>query len=56
LARHRDCEANADRRDELGVFQTTVTAKAAARDRYRKALENGAMDEAHADPRSRRLR
>ncbi len=55
-AQHHHREANADRRGELDALETAITTKTAARNRYRTAFENGAMDEADAGPRLRELR
>jgi site-specific DNA recombinase len=55
-AQHHHRTANADRRGELDAIETTITAKTAARDRYRAAFENGTMDEADAGTRLRELR
>lgn len=53
-AQHRD--SHADRRGELDAIEAAITAKTAARDRYRSAFEAGTMDEADAGPRLRELR
>jgi site-specific DNA recombinase len=55
-AQHQHRTANADRRGELDALETAITAKTAARDRYRAAFENGTMDEVDAGPRLRELR
>lgn len=55
-AQHHHRTANADRRGELDAIETTITAKTAARNRYRAAFENGTMDEADAGTRLRELR
>jgi site-specific DNA recombinase len=53
---HQHRTANADRRGELDAIETAITAKTAARNRYRAAFENGTMDEADAGTRLRELR
>lgn len=55
-AQQQHHETYADRRDELDAIETVITAKTAARDRYRTAFENGTIDEADAGDRLRELR
>ena len=55
-AQYHHRTANADRRGELDALETAITAKTAARNRYRAAFENGTIDEADAGTRLRELR